>query len=157
MTPEQKEQLIKEAEDRHLIQKMAIDDERDCKLEMISKGINPSNYDFVSYPGMTGRVFGYLGGLSQNQADELKSAGLSFSYTVIFKQETTEIKVYPILDYTKIEDIEFSGIDHKDAPDYCDAYISSALYDGREMSEDELEVLNEDHDFVYDKLQSNLH
>lgn len=43
------------------------------------------------------------------------------------------------LDYTKITDIEFDGIDHEDHPDYCDAYIVNAKHNGIEMSEEEIE------------------
>ena len=43
-----------------------------------------------------------------------------------------------------------------DYPDFCDAFISSATYDGEEMSPELLEILNEDQDFVnltvYEKL-----
>lgn len=53
------------------------------------------------------------------------------------------------MDYTKIDNVEVDGIDYNDYPDFCDAYIVSADYDGSEMSEDELELLNEDRDFVY--------
>ena len=56
------------------------------------------------------------------------------------------------LDYNKITNIEFGGIDHKDYPDYCDAYILSADYDGEEMTDEQIEMLNEDRDFVYDSL-----
>lgn len=56
----------------------------------------------------------------------------------------------PALDYSKIDDIEVDGIDMKDYPDFCDAYIASASYEGRDMTELELEQLNEDGGFVYD-------
>jgi hypothetical protein len=56
------------------------------------------------------------------------------------------------LDYSQIEDIEFGGIDHRDAPDYYDAFIEAATYKGREMTESELDVLNEDREYVYEKL-----
>ena len=55
-------------------------------------------------------------------------------------------------DYSKISNIQFDGIDHSDYPDYCDAYIVSADYDGVEMTEAQLEEINEDGDFVYEKL-----
>lgn len=61
-----------------------------------------------------------------------------------------------ILDYTKIENIEFDGIDHKDAPDYCDAFISYAEYNGIEMTDDQLNILNDDRGFIYEKLISHL-
>lgn len=53
------------------------------------------------------------------------------------------------LDYSKIEDVEIDGINHRDYPDYVDAYIASATYGGREMTDAELEKLNDDHDYVY--------
>jgi hypothetical protein len=61
------------------------------------------------------------------------------------------------LNYDLIDNIEFEGIDHNDYPDYCDAYIISADYGGREMTEDEIEELNDDSGFVYDKLMNFLY
>jgi len=54
------------------------------------------------------------------------------------------------LDYSKITDIEIVGIDTSDYPDFCDAYIASANYNGREMTQEEIENL--DTTFVYDKV-----
>jgi hypothetical protein len=61
------------------------------------------------------------------------------------------------LDYSRIEDIEVSGIDYADAPDFVDAYIASATYKGRPMSDAELDRLNEDSDFVYEAVQQRLY
>lgn len=61
------------------------------------------------------------------------------------------------LDYSLIDNIEFDGIDHRDCPDYCDAYIAYAEYDGREMTEEELDMINDDSSFVYESLMSYLH
>ncbi len=61
------------------------------------------------------------------------------------------------LDYSKIDDVEVDGIDTRDYPDFCDAYISSASYKGRDMTESELERLNEDGDYVYEKVQDRLY
>ena len=61
------------------------------------------------------------------------------------------------LDYSLISDITFDGVDYKDYPDFCDAFINSATYMGREMTQDELEILNEDTDFVYETLIDRLH
>lgn len=55
-------------------------------------------------------------------------------------------------DYSKITNIVFDGVDHSDYPDYCDAYIQSADYDGKEMTGEQLDELNEDRDFVYETL-----
>jgi hypothetical protein len=61
------------------------------------------------------------------------------------------------LDYSKISNVQVDGIDHNDSPDYCDAYIDSADYEGREMTEEELKILNEDSDFVYQSVQNHLY
>jgi hypothetical protein len=60
------------------------------------------------------------------------------------------------LDKTKISDIELDGIDHKDSPDYCDAFIYSAEYDGRKMTEAELDAINDDSEFVYEQVMKQL-
>mgnify|MGYP003965868655 FL=1 len=60
------------------------------------------------------------------------------------------------LDYAKISDVEVDGIDTRDYPDFCDAFISYAEYDGREMTDEELDTLNEDSDFVYEAVQNYL-
>lgn len=61
------------------------------------------------------------------------------------------------LDHTKISDIEFYGIDPKDYPDFCDAFIISANYDGEPMTEEQLEEVNQDGDFVYESLMKHLY
>jgi hypothetical protein len=61
------------------------------------------------------------------------------------------------LDYSLIDNLEFEGIDYGDYPDLCDAYISSADYDGKPMTEDELDLINQDSDFVHEKLFDYLH
>ena len=56
-------------------------------------------------------------------------------------------------DLKEVEILSFSGIDHSDHPDYCDAFIEEALYKGKEMTEGQLEILQDIYDeFVYDKL-----
>jgi hypothetical protein len=56
------------------------------------------------------------------------------------------------LDYSLIDNVELDGIDYGDYPDFCDAFIVSADYDGREMGDDEIELLNNDGDFVLEKV-----
>ena len=52
-----------------------------------------------------------------------------------------------------VEDIVFNGIDFTDHPDYSDAYIESATYKNREMTEYEMEELQNTEDmWVYEKL-----
>lgn len=61
------------------------------------------------------------------------------------------------LDYDLIDSVEVEGIDHSDAPDYVDAFIANATYDGRPMNEDELNTLNEDADYVYQQVMNKLY
>ena len=66
------------------------------------------------------------------------------------------------LDFDKITGIEIDGIDYSDYPDFVDAYISSADYeeeDGsiRPLTDDELEMVNDDSDFRYNAVMDYLH
>jgi len=54
------------------------------------------------------------------------------------------------MDYSKVDNIEVDGVDPKDYPDFCDAFISYADYNGVEMTDAELDLLNQDYDFVYE-------
>ena len=56
-----------------------------------------------------------------------------------------------------IDNIQFDGIDRKDHPDYTDAFIVSADYNGEAMTDEQLDEINEDRDFVYEKLMEHLH
>jgi hypothetical protein len=57
-------------------------------------------------------------------------------------------------DYTKIDNVVFDGIDEEDFPDYCDAFILSADYDGEPMTEEEIESLDEE--YVREQLMNKL-
>lgn len=56
-----------------------------------------------------------------------------------------------------VSDIEFDGINTDDYPDFVDAYILSATYRGKPMTDDELEHLNDDRDFVYAKVMERFY
>ena len=61
------------------------------------------------------------------------------------------------LDLNKISNIQFEDIDHSDYPDYSDAYVSYAEYDGEEMTDEQLDTLNDEYrDFVYEKLMNHI-
>ena len=60
------------------------------------------------------------------------------------------------MNYDLIDNIEVDGIDTNDYPDFCDAFISSADYNGVEMTDEQLEALNEDYDFVHDCVYNQL-
>ena len=58
--------------------------------------------------------------------------------------------------YKDIENIKIEGIDPKDHPDYCDAFIASATYKGVDMNDKQLDEINEDMEFVYQCVQDYL-
>ena len=60
-------------------------------------------------------------------------------------------------DYKLISNVSLNGLDHSDYPDYCDAFIDSANYDGEEMTSDQLDQLNEDYELVSELVYDNLH
>ena len=54
--------------------------------------------------------------------------------------------------------LEFDGIDGHDAPDFCDAFIVAASFtNGSDLTDAELDDLNEDSNFVYEALQNFLY
>jgi hypothetical protein len=60
------------------------------------------------------------------------------------------------MDYKKIDNIEVDGIDTKDYPDFCDAYIVSADYDGVPMTDEQLDEINDDGQFQYECIMNDL-
>jgi len=64
--------------------------------------------------------------------------------------------VKPEIDFTKIDNIEFADVDHSDYPDYSNAYIQSADYMGEPMNGWLLDRINEDRQFIHEKLIDDL-
>jgi hypothetical protein len=60
------------------------------------------------------------------------------------------------MDKSKIDNVELDGINHKDAPDYVDAFIYSADYDGKKMTEAQLDEINDDSDYVYEQVMNQI-
>ena len=60
------------------------------------------------------------------------------------------------IDLTKIDNVEVEGIDTRDCPDFTDAFISYAELNGVPLTEDQLDDLNEDRDFVYGEVLNHL-
>jgi len=60
------------------------------------------------------------------------------------------------MDYKKITNVVLDGINLEDYPDFCDAFIVSADYDGEPMTDDQIDKLNEDSDLVYTKIEDFL-
>jgi hypothetical protein len=62
------------------------------------------------------------------------------------------------MDVSKIDSIEFEGVDWSDYPDFCDVVVVAASWDdGRDLTEDEIDELMDKHGgFVYDRLMDKL-
>ena len=56
----------------------------------------------------------------------------------------------------EIDNIEFDGIEFSDYPDFCDAFICYAERNGKPLNDTELDKLNEDTEFVHNKLMDHL-
>lgn len=56
----------------------------------------------------------------------------------------------------EIDNIEFEDLDPSDYPDFCDVFICYAELNGEPLTSTELNKLNEDGDFVYEKLMEHL-
>ncbi len=74
-------------------------------------------------------------------------------------EESTDIKWMekPEIDLSKVDNVIISDIYPFDAPDYVDAYIDSADYNGEPMTEEQLEVINDDLDFKAEKVHKYLY
>jgi hypothetical protein len=61
-------------------------------------------------------------------------------------------------DITLVENVEIEGVDMKDYPDFCDAFISGADYDGVAMTEEQIIQMEEDYpDWKYEQVENSLH
>jgi hypothetical protein len=60
-------------------------------------------------------------------------------------------------DTSKIDNVIVEDIYMFDAPDFVDAFIASADYNGVKMTEQELDILNEDSEFVYSQVENTLY
>lgn len=52
------------------------------------------------------------------------------------------------MELSKIENVVIEGLDWNDYPKFCDAYIAEAEFEGRQLTDLELDALNENSDFV---------
>ena len=53
--------------------------------------------------------------------------------------------------------MEFEGVDFKDYPDFVDAFLVAADYDGKEMTEEQIDYINDEHyDFVNEQVYDSI-
>ena len=75
----------------------------------------------------------------------------------IIKEELDYSKISNVeLDYSKISNVELEDVFTNDYPDFSDAYIAYAEYDGVPMTSEQLDELNNDGDFVYEEIMDKL-
>ena len=61
-------------------------------------------------------------------------------------------------DITLVENVEIEGVDMRDYPDFCDAFISGADYDGVAMTEEQIIQMEEDYpDWKYEQVENSLY
>ena len=61
------------------------------------------------------------------------------------------------IDFKLVTNVSVDGIDTSDYPDFFDAFIESAEYNGKDMSEEMLDEINSDHlDFVSECVYDSL-
>ena len=63
----------------------------------------------------------------------------------------------PNMDLTKIDNVVVEGVNLTDLPDLVDSFIASADYNGVEMTEKQLDEINEDYDFVHEQDLNSLY
>lgn len=60
------------------------------------------------------------------------------------------------IDFSQVQDMEIEGVDTADYPKFCDAFVARCLYKGREATEEELEAITEQcewlHELAYESL-----
>mgnify|MGYP000403658454 CR=1 FL=1 len=63
--------------------------------------------------------------------------------TMVSEDVIPYLRRYIKFDINQLDDIELDGVDMKDYPDFCDAYVESASLNGVELTDEELEELND--------------
>ena len=64
------------------------------------------------------------------------------------------------LNNLEVTDVEVDGVNQKDYPDFCDAYIESAKFvsSGKELNDDELEKLKEENaDLFFEDIMEQIY
>ena len=61
------------------------------------------------------------------------------------------------IDINKIDNMEFEGVDFKDYPDFVDAFLSAADYNGKEMTDEQIDYVNDTYyEFVNEQVYESL-
>lgn len=61
------------------------------------------------------------------------------------------------IDINKIDNMEFEGVDFKDYPDFVDAFLAAADYNGKEMTDEQIDYVNDTYyEFVNEQVYQSL-
>jgi len=61
------------------------------------------------------------------------------------------------IDINKIDNMEFEGVDFRDYPDFVDAFLAAADYDGKEMTDEQIDYVNDTYyEFVNEQVYESL-
>ena len=53
--------------------------------------------------------------------------------------------------------MEFEGVDFRDYPDFVDAFLVAADYDGKEMTEEQIDYINDEYyEFVNEQVYDSI-
>jgi hypothetical protein len=88
-------------------------------------------------------------------ADSIPGVDNMDDYDINLDENPTTSHQSPYMDVDKFDNVEWDGIDKRDSPDFSDAYIVYAEYDGHVLTDDELENL--DTDVIYELLIKHLY
>ena len=62
------------------------------------------------------------------------------------------------LNLSRIDNMEFEGVDFADYPDFVDAFLTAADYNGKELTEEQIDYINDEHyDFVNEQVFQSLY
>jgi hypothetical protein len=93
-----------------------------------------------------GGHYNYHNGKKTKNNACLACNGLQYRYHAVVMNNAANTTTLPELN---LRSIELDGIDMSDYPDFCDAFISYAeAKDGTPLTDEQLELLNEDTEFV---------
>ena len=63
-----------------------------------------------------------------------------------------------MIDVKKLDDVQVDGIDFRDYPDFCDAFLEYATYEGRELTQKELDEVQEDNqEWFYEQVEKAIY
>jgi len=73
-------------------------------------------------------------------------------------EEYDSIHTIQDFDINLVDNVEIEGVDMADYPDFCDAFISGADYDGVEMTEYQVIQMEENYpDWRYEQIENSLY